>query len=156
MDAMRHYIMALTAAAILCALVKAISPGKKGQEKILGLVCGIFLLATALRPLGLLQLPEAWNPTAEFEQEAQQVVSAAQEKAQTEMAGIITEQTRAYIQDKAEALGVRLEISVVLDESLLPTAVTLTGPVSPYAKSRLSGAIQESLGIPEERQVWRQ
>ena len=48
MDAVRRYVMTLAAAAMLCALVKAIAPGHKGQEKILSLVCGIFLLATAL------------------------------------------------------------------------------------------------------------
>src|SRR5699024_3317577 len=42
MDAVRRYVMTLAAAAMLCALVKAIAPGHKGQEKILSLVCGIF------------------------------------------------------------------------------------------------------------------
>ena len=43
MDAIRRYVITLTAAAMLCALVKAITAGRKGQEKILSLVCGIFL-----------------------------------------------------------------------------------------------------------------
>lgn len=33
MDAVRRYVMTLAAAAMLCALVKAIAPGHKGQEK---------------------------------------------------------------------------------------------------------------------------
>ena len=64
MDAIRRYVITLTAAAMLCALVKAITAGRKGQEKILSLVCGIFLLATALGPLGLLRLPDLSDPTA--------------------------------------------------------------------------------------------
>ena len=48
MDAIRRYVITLTAAAMLCALVKAITAGRKGQEKILSLVCGIFLLAPQL------------------------------------------------------------------------------------------------------------
>lgn len=62
MDAIRRYVMTLTAAAMLCALVKAVTAGRKGQEKILGLVCGIFLLATALGPLGLIRLQTCLTP----------------------------------------------------------------------------------------------
>ena len=33
MDAIRRYVITLTAAAMLCALVKAIAAGRKGQQR---------------------------------------------------------------------------------------------------------------------------
>ena len=145
MDAVRRYVMTLAAAAMLCALVKAIAPGHKGQEKILSLVCGIFLLAPALGPLGLLRLPELSDPTAQ---------ARAEEEAKQQMTAIISEEAVSYILDKAGDLGLELEVQVELDENLLPWSVRLQGAVSPYAKSRLSGQIETELGISQERQVW--
>ena len=141
MDAIRRYVITLTAAAMLCALVKAITAGRKGQEKILSLVCGIFLLATALGPLGLLRLPDLSDPTA-------------QDETKRQMAAIISEEAASYILDKADALGLQLEVQVELDAELLPCGVRLQGAASPYARSQLSGQIETELGIPKERQVW--
>ncbi|MCI6729760.1 MAG: hypothetical protein SOY32_08275 [Candidatus Faecousia sp.] len=154
MDVLRQYILSVTAAAFLCAVIKSIAADKPGQKKILGLVCGIFLLATALRPLGLLQLPGLEDPAGPYRQEAEQAVAQAEEQANAHLEAIITEQTEAYILDKADTLGVRLEVQVEVNEELVPWQVTLQGQVSPYAKSRLGSSIARDLGIPEERQVW--
>ena len=150
MDAIRRYVITLTAAAMLCALVKAITAGRKGQEKILSLVCGIFLLATALGPLGLLRLPDLSDPTAQVQAEAGRMASQAED----ETKAIISEEAASYILDKADALGLQLEVQVELDAELLPCGVRLQGAASPYARSQLSGQIETELGIPKERQVW--
>ena len=148
MDAIRRYVITLTAAAMLCALVKAITAGRKGQEKILSLVCGIFLLATALGPLGLLRLPDLSDPTAQVQAEAGRMASQAEDETKRQMAAIISEEAASYILDKADALGLQLEAE------LLPCGVRLQGAASPYARSQLSGQIETELGIPKERQVW--
>ena len=150
MDAIRRYVITLTAAAMLCALVKAITAGRKGQEKILSLVCGIFLLATALGPLGLLRLPDLSDPTAQVQAEADRMASQAEDETTRQMAAIIAEEAASYILDKADALGLQVE----LDAELLPCGVRLQGAASPSARSQLSGQIETELGIPKERQVW--
>ena len=152
MDAIRRYVITLTAAAMLCALVKAITAGRKGQEKILSLVCGIFLLATALGPL--LRLPDLSDPTAQVQAEADRMASQAEDETKRQMAAIISEEAASYILDKADALGLQLEVQVELDAELLPCGVRLQGAASPYARSQLSGQIETELGIPKERQVW--
>ena len=149
MDAIRRYVITLTAAAMLCALVKAITAGRKGQEKILSLVCGIFLLATALGPL-----PDLSDPTAQVQAEAGRMASQAEDETKRQMAAIISEEAASYILDKADALGLQLEVQVELDAELLPCGVRLQGAASPYARSQLSGQIETELGIPKERQVW--
>ena len=69
-------------------------------------------------------------------------------------AAIITQQTQSYILDKADTLGVCLEVGVELNEEMVPWRVTMTGEAPPYARQRLEGIIQDDLGIPAERQVW--
>ena len=117
MDAIRRYVMTLTAAAMLCALVKAVTAGRKGQEKILGLVCGIFLLATALGPLGLIRLPDLSDPTAQARMEASQAAGQAEAETKRQMTAIISEEAATYILDKADALGLQLEAGGVGRES---------------------------------------
>ena len=154
MEILQRYVLSVTAAAVLCAVVKTLTEGKKGQEKVLSLVCGIFLLATALEPLDMLQMPSFANGTGQIEAQAQQVVDKAQAEASAQMAAIITQQTQSYILDKADTLGVCLEVGVELNEEMVPWRVTMTGEASPYARQRLEGIIQDDLGIPAERQVW--
>ena len=72
---------------------QTLTEGKKGQEKVLSLVCGIFLLATALEPLDMLQMPSFADGTGQIEAQAQQVVDEAQAEASAQMAAIITQQT---------------------------------------------------------------
>ena len=69
---------------------------------------------------------------------------------------IIKEKTEAYILEKAESLGLDISVEINFGEadSMVPTEVRISGPVSPYAKDQLSKTISTDLGIPEERQIW--
>ena len=143
-------MITLTAAAMLCALVKAITAGRKGQEKILSLVCGIFLLATALGPLGLLRLPDLSDPTAQVQAEADRMASQAEDETKRQMAAIISEEAASYILDKADALGLQLEVQVELDAELLPCGVRLQGAASPLCQEPAEAAkLRRSWGFPK-------
>lgn len=146
--------MTLAAAAMLCALVRAVSVGKKGQEKLLRFLCGIFLLATALGPLGLLQIPQLPDFADSLRQEAQAQADAAQQQSRQEMISIIQRNTAAYILDKATELGLDVAVEVELDAEMKPYRVQISGAVSPYGKRRLAAAMEEELEIPAERQRW--
>ncbi len=155
MTAIRDYILTIVSAAMLCALLKSISAGKKGIERILSLVAGIFLLATGLRPLGILKLTQWENPVEGYRSRAESMVAEAQQDVQDQLKSQIQEQTQAYILDKANTLGMSLEVQVELDSDFIPWQVTLKGPVSPYARQQLKEVLKNELGIPEERQVWK-
>lgn len=154
MDALRRYILAVTTAAMLCALVKSVTIGQKGQQKILGLICGVFLLATALSPVQSLRLPDLDDFTGQIHTEAETATAQATAETKLRLDSIITEQAATYILDKADALGMELEVQVELNEEAVPWRVTLRGSVSPYAKTRLSAILEEDLGIPAARQEW--
>lgn len=73
--------------------------------------------------------------------------------ADEEIEKIIIEQTQAYILDKADDFGAGLEVEVFVKD-LIPCSVSISGPISPLAKSQLSRYISENLGIPSEEQNW--
>ena len=72
------------------------------------------------------------------------------------LGAVIAEKTAAYIWDKADALGVSctVEVTVAPGESgiPLPDTVILTGPYS----ETLAALIQEEVGIPADKQIWRE
>lgn len=118
-------------------------------------MAGIFLLATGLRPLGILKLTQWENPVEGYRSRAESMVAEAQQDVQDQLKSQIQEQTQAYILDKANTLGMSLEVQVELDSDFIPWQVTLKGPVSPYARQQLKEVLKNELGIPEERQVWK-
>ncbi len=121
----------------------------------MGLVTGIFLLATGLRPFGIFEFSQWDNPIERYRGQAEHIAMQAQQDAQSQLEAQIQGQTQEYILDKANTLGMSLEIQVELDDRFLPWQVTLKGPVSPYARQQLKEVLEEELGIPEERQVWQ-
>ena len=72
------------------------------------------------------------------------------------MGTIIAEKTAAYIWDKADELGLSctVEVTVAVGESgiPLPDTAVITGPYS----GELAALIQEEVGIPAEKQIWRE
>lgn len=74
----------------------------------------------------------------------------------TALGTIIAEKTAAYIWDKADELGLSctVEVTVAVGESgiPLPDTAVITGPYS----GELAALIQEEVGIPAEKQIWRE
>lgn len=152
MEALRQYIISVVAAALLCGLVTGLMPpGRAGQ--VLRMVCGLFLAYTVLQGLTGMdwRMPE-WAAVAT--DDARQAAALGESMGENARVQIITEQTRAYILDKATALGLTLEAEVTLDEELVPRSVTLRGQAAPYERRQLQSAIALELGIPKEKQQW--
>lgn len=146
---MSGYILRLCCAAILCAAVNAICGDAKGLRQ---LVCGVFLMLTALSPLGELELPD-FDPE-HLRRDAEAAVCEGTEQARTAKAGIISEGCEAYIWNKAAELGLELTVRVELGEDLLPRAVTLTGTASPLERQRLTQTLVRELGVGKEAVTW--
>lgn len=155
MTAIRDYVLTIVSAAMLCAIIKSISTGRKGVSKIVGLIAGIFLLATGLKPFGVFEFSQWDNPIESYRNQAEHIVAQAQQDLQSELGAQIQARTQEYILDKANTLGMSLEIQVELDDHFVPWRVTLKGPVSPYARQQLKEVLEDELGIPEGRQVWQ-
>jgi stage III sporulation protein AF len=148
---LKAYLLRLTAAAILAAVLRRLAPdGGAGRGTRLG--AGLLVLLTALGPLGQLDLLTAsqalytWGSadllTAEtLDQEKNQLLSA-----------LISQSAETYILDKAQELGLEVTVQVetqIQDGVPVPWRVTVRGD-----KGDLGDWITQKLGIPQERQEW--
>ena len=86
--------------------------------------------------------------------DAEDAAAMGENLARDSMADIIKEETEAYILDKAADLHANLHVEVTVGEDNLPTAVTLSGEASPYARRQIQAIIANDLGIAKENQKW--
>lgn len=154
-EALGRWLLAVAATALLVSAVQTLLP-EGGLRRVAAFTGGLLLLAVLLRPVLELDLTgwsaglSAWTEQVE---QRQSELEAAQSDA---LAAGIAERTAAYISDKGAALGLtvtaRVETENRPDGIPVPSAVEVTGPWS----AELSAYIAEELGIPPERQMWKE
>lgn len=153
---MGGYLIRITAAAILASVLRKLAPqGAAGRGTRLG--AGLLVILVALQPLGEQNLYEAARKIVEGSYQAGFTEDALQESTNALMEGLIKENTEAYILDKAQDMGVNIQVeveTVVQNGCPIPWRATLKGSVSPTQKETLTAILQDELGIPEERQGW--
>ena len=155
---MKGYLIEITAAAILAALIRKLAP-KSGAGRGARLGAGLLVLLCLLQPLGRFYR----DGTALFSRDWGQVDPMASDEVSQEanrlMESLITQQAEAYILDKARAMGLKAEVTVTVrlgDRYPVPWAVTIRSDPTGQQKSALETEIQDALGIPPERQEWLQ
>ncbi len=154
MDGFQSYVLTVTTAAILGALVMSLAPWGKGEKRLLKMICGLFMLLVVCSPLTYLNNPMEYQFTEDFRKEAESVEAEAMRQVQKEMEKDIKRELQAYIEDKALALGAEVAVQVRLSPELTPWEAHLQGKAAPYARSKLTELLEKELGIPKERQVW--
>ena len=153
MEAVKDYLLSITAAAVICGCVNSIVSGNSWISRLVKLLCGLFLVVTAIQPVIDIKVSDVYQFTEQLALDADQAVYDGEQIAVDEMKRIIKEKTETYILDKAKTLGTELNVEIVLD-GVLPVGVILTGDVSPYAKGCLCETISQDLGIPLKEQIW--
>ena len=155
MEALGQYVISVTTASLICAVVLSLSSGvSKGVIRVL---CGIFLTFAVLRPVVNVDLEQWLNRMVIAEEVTGDSVAAfGEEAARNSITQRIRDDTAAYILDKATQLGASLKVDVVLSEEApyLPQRVTLWGTVSPYVRQQLEEILAKDLGIAKENQQW--
>ena len=157
MDAIRKYLISLCAAALLCALVRALVPGGR-MKKLCSLLCGIFLMTAALSGISGWQLSDFAQELSKMQVAAEQARTGVEIRNREALCAIIKSKTEAYIWDKADEMGVALEVEVEtrdLGSGPYPWRATLTGTCGGEKRTALTQYIEENLAIPEARQVWQ-
>lgn len=156
MDALREYILSVTAAAVLCGILRSIVGEKGTAAGLVKLICGLFLAFTVIRPVAEVELTEFTLLTADISEDAREAVSTGEDYARDSLSQIIKSEAEAYILDKAQAYGAEIQVVVSLsgDAQPVPEKVRITGDLSPYAKTQLQSMITEDLGIPKENLTW--
>lgn len=156
MNAIKAYLMSITTAAIICAVLKTVVGSQKSMQKIFYIISGVFMTVTMLKPLVDIRIDEIIFDLEGVSKEASFVAAEAYDQSVTEMKIIIGEQTKAYILEEAKSMGLKIEVMVqVSNENVpIPYSVSIRGNISPYNKKILSSFISTNLGITEEHQFW--
>ena len=143
---------------VLCGVAMSLAP-EGAVKKVLTIACSAVLISAVIQPLAGLDFSAYALELAK---------NSERETAFLENNGdlndrlnrlVIQEQCQAYILDKAEALGLRLDRVTVLaqwnSEGLwVPYSAELAGTDNEQERKKLGTAIEAELGIPEERQQW--
>ena len=156
MDAVRAYLLSVTGAAIVSAVILRLLPGKGAVSKIGKMMTALFMALTVISPITKVQLPDVHDIWPNLSEEAEAAVLEGERDAKKALSEGISQRVEAYILDKAAQLGVRLSVQVELSEDVIPVPlyVRLQGNVSPYAKTQLRSIIKNDLGLDEEKQIW--
>ena len=156
MDGLRRYLFSLAAAALLCAMVKSLVPKGK-MERVVSMLCGVFLAMTAMSPLAKWELPDFAAQLSKVQIAAEEAKTGVEIQSREALCAIIKEKTQTYIWDKAKELGLDVEVTVTVeakDGCPYPAAVHISGPCTASQRQALTGYIEENLAIGKERQLW--
>lgn len=154
--AVRGYLLSITAAALLLALVQALLP-QGAARRTAAMVGGLLILLTVLSPLAKLDYDSLAKSIAQLQMETETMRTGIEVGSRDLMAGIIKQRCETYILDKAGQMGLTLEVEITLSEGVdypYPVSVTLRGAATEAQKRTLTAYITENLGIPAERQEW--
>ena len=152
---MKNYILGIIATAIFCAVTRSLLDEKSAIGQIVRLLGSILLTIAIIVPLKNISFQDISAYFNDITIEANRYAEQGAAYAQHNKCTIIKEQTEAYILDKANRLGLDIAVEVALgEEDMIPNGITITGPVSPYAKEVMGTFVEETLGIAKENQQW--
>ncbi len=156
-EGIRNYLLAVAAAGILVSLLLSLLPAgplrRTGQ-----FVGGLILVLAVLAPVAQVELADLSRALARIRVETKEAITGVQTDNRELLAAIIKEDCETYIWDKAQEMGLELEVEVTVEAGVnypYPTAVTLRGAVTAAQQAALSQWIEENLGIPGAQQEWR-
>ena len=153
MEFIRQWIFGIAGAGIIGTVALAVAP-EGSVKKILKVVVALVLIISVLRPF------IGWDPAFGLEDWGGEISREGIEKTGMGlMEVIIAERTSAYIVNKAQAIG--LDVSVIVECRIeehypIPWRITIGHPRPEHAKNALSNLIYRDIGVPPERQIYRQ
>lgn len=156
MEGVRAYLLSVTSAAVFCAIAKSAGAMTGSGGTIIKILCGLFLIFTAISPVSHVELDEMMNAIPQIAAEGELAVETGKDYAFQARERIIKSEAEAYILDKAARFGAQVLVDVRISDSepQVPVGVSISGPLTAYAREQLSDVIEEDLGIPKEAQQW--
>ncbi len=155
MSGIKGYIYGIICACLICGIYLGFAPQKGTAVVYIKLLVGMIMVIVLVTPLQKIKVRDISEWIQDHTQDAVAAANSGEGAAKSFRDEIITEQTCAYILDKATSLGLDISVEISLDEEMgCPWEVRLEGAASPYAKERLENIITQELAIPKERQIW--
>lgn len=156
MEALRSWLMDVLAASLLVAVAQTIMPD--GAVKQVGrLACGLILFLAVARPVVGVNYSALTDAIRQYQASLAQTQETLTETGEQLTESIIARETEAYIQDKSSALGLTCEIQVDWDRSgevLVPSRVTVSGPLTGEEQETLTRTLTEDLGVSSDQIIY--
>lgn len=156
LDVIRQWLLGLTCAALVIAMAESLTPSG-AVRKIGRLTGGLVLLVAMLRPLFSLDEGAMTRALTEYQLSLSSYSQELEQEDWNLMKGIIEERSGAYIQDKAEHMGIDCQVVVEAEEGgdwPVPQYVTVFGVLTQEQQAELSRTIEADFAIPAERQYY--
>lgn len=160
-EAIQGWLFTMTGVAFVTTIASFFA-SSGSMKRVLKLIGGVAMAIALLSPLLKFDFA-AYAASLQLYDSSAAWDSAAVEETEKRLSRTIIEsECSAYILDKAAQLGVPLssaQVSVqwsTTDGVWYPYAVTLTQPVGVEKSAALENMIEADLGIPSERQEWRE
>lgn len=157
MEAVREYILSVSAAALICAVISLL-PGKQTLSgKAAKIVMGLFMMTVLIQPLGKLSFGSMRWEYDNWMQQAQDAVKSGEDYSYDAISNGISRKIEAYILDKAASVDITVMPHIQLSQDMPPKLlhITLEGDAAPYKKTQLSAIIMNALGLDDEDISWQ-
>lgn len=156
MASIKAYIFSVTAAGLLCTICTRLLSGQSTSAALGKLLAGLFLLFCLISPLREIRVSNVLTFTDDWKAKADHAKHQGEAASKNALRSSIISRTEAYILNKAASLHAEINVDVTLSEETIPVPVqvSITGDISPHAKSELQRMIENDLGIPKEKQIW--
>lgn len=151
--AIRTWLISVTAAAVITAAADSLMPDG-AVRKIGKLTGGLLMIVAILQPIKQFDLETMSDILTEYRIESQVSSEVLEIENQAIMKMIIEGETSAYVQSKADALGISCFAETVckIDESgnIYPVSMVVYGDMSQEQKAMLTRLIEGDLAISAE------
>lgn len=156
MEGVREYLLSVTAGAMLCGILGSLMGDKGSLSGLYRLISGLFLCFVVISPLADISFTDLNDFAGDILSQGNGAAREGEEAQEQMLRQIITDETRAYIMDKARSYGAEIQVDLTLSEDSppIPDGCTIRGNVSPYVRQQLKKILVTDLGIPEEGQIW--
>ena len=149
----RSWLLGIVASALILSVIYSLVPSGRLRPAA-KLVGGLALLMAVLGPLGMVELE--WDSSyADCAWLVQEQIDAYRDAYQNRASEIIAGRVEAYISDKGNERGLVCHPTVTIrleDGVPFPYSVVMDIPMD----DGLASCIASDLGIPRERQIWRE
>ena len=154
-DLIGGWLVGVTCTAMLVALAEGLVPAGAGR-KICRLTGGLVLLLAMVQPVLKLDGDALTGALTRYRLDLEDQRQTLEEENSQVMQAIIEEQAGAYIQDKAQELGIDCQVEVTAqgEDYPIPQTVTIRGSLAAEQREALTRAIETDFAIPAQRQIY--
>lgn len=152
----KTYLLSVVATGFLLAVLLSIIP-KGIVHKIASIVGGLLLVTAVISPLLDINENIISQAVSKYIVEAENIQTGIEIGSKELLCQVIRDKCESYILDKADSMGITIELEIVLNEKVqypYPIHVIVRGNWTVSEQRYLCRYIADSLGVPEEQQEW--